>query len=516
MTRGREYEAAFSFDAAAQQYELAYSHARSTPEKLESQVALADVLVRYSREGFVEPGRVQTIRDSRRRAILIYQEALRRLKEEGIADPQMNRLEVRVVNNLSTVLILEGQAKTALRRLEESREKVDAVDLPRYLYNLANAHEQSNSYQKALDLYLEAGFPENGYLPSLEQATELVLDELNLMEYRGVELLNGLIERGEYRLVEEFLEEALDEEDCDEPLHEQEDQSICKRLALPFIKYLMATEVDSAGFERRWASELSEDGRLGTISMAFDGSLATILSPDTGSLFSHWTDSPQDLKVFAAFLKYVGDLYFRQRQNREALERYSLAWSLDPENHDAAIYLLNLLSIAPKELDPEAQLLWQVLARGPEQSDDHRRGEFFFMVGNAFDSRYHLGEDGASMAAVASWRAARNRLADSTESADLLTSVEARLASVGQEEVAAVDDVIEDLTRTGRLEEALQRSAAQRINFRSDIPTWGVDRSEGLLPWFHTPGVESLANPQRSAEYQEFVADLQDHLPAGG
>jgi tetratricopeptide (TPR) repeat protein len=515
MRRGYEYEAEWSFGAAAQQYDLAYLMARSERERVETLVALADVLVRSSREGFVEPARVQTIRESRKRAIRLYRDALRRLR--NAEDAHLDPLEVRVVNNLSTVLLLEGQAKEAVRRLEECREKVTAADQPRYLFNLAKAHEKRGAEERALGLYLEAGLAENGYPPALQEAGDLVLDESNLMETRGSEFLTRLIDHGEYELVEEVLEEALDEEDCDKPLDKQDNQVVCQQLAVPLMRYLMVTQVNPDAFAEHWALELSNEGRLGDVSRAFDGRLTG--SPDERS---RWADSPGDQKVFAAFVKHVGDLYYRQRQNRFAFESYRVASLHDPDNHEATIYLLNLLSIAPEELDPDAQLLWTLLARGPADDDDRRRGEFFFMVGNAFDRRYRLGEDGASKAAIGSWTAAKQLLArDSSRSIDILSSVDERLASASRKDAETVDHLVEHLRQPERLEEALQQSAArvQWERFTPDLEGWtgyeaAVAEPQEYVPYTSTG--EVLARPESRAEYQEFITGWEDYVLAEG
>lgn len=527
MERGRESESRFEFEAAAKQYDLAHWHARSTLERVESSVALADLLVRYSKEGFVEPSRFETIRASRKRAIRLYEQALDRIEGEAVVNAELRQLEVHAVNNLSVVLIQEGHERKAIRLLEEGLKKVDPVARAHFLLNFATACERLkskrglgvNPKEKAFDLYLEAGSSEEGLPVALDRAANLLLKEPELQPSRASGFLESLVARGEYRLAVRTFKELFAAEWC-------AGASQCDAVAVPFVRYLVAVGLTPTGFKEEWEPYLPLSSWREEVALALEGSLpATLREQQARALFPTWAEPPVARKSFADFLRAVADTYFRQDKRPEALARYSLAWALDSTNHDSAIYLLNLLAIEPEKLDPRGDLLWAALARGPALSTtadvDRGRGQFYLLAGDAFHSRQlALGEQEASAVSLLLWEAARQRFEaeEGPTPFDLVGPVEAKLASIrgeideGDPSVAAI---LSSLDQPGELESDLQRSAANVVISR--VPP-GIE--DGFIyiknfQWYFQERLLLLdapefESPMREGGYEVFVDGLRE------
>src|SRR5213076_2133712 len=62
------------------------------------------------------------------------------------------------------------------------------------------------------------------------------------------------------------------------------------------------------------------------------------------------------VRPFAAFVKYVGDLFAQEEKYSQALRRYLLAWEIDANNGPAAAYAAAIIRNHP-DVDPEGRAL---------------------------------------------------------------------------------------------------------------------------------------------------------------
>ncbi|HEV8117445.1 MAG TPA: hypothetical protein VGQ32_02910, partial [Thermoanaerobaculia bacterium] len=132
-----------------------------------------------------------------------------------------------------------------------------------------------------------------------------------------------------------------------------------------------------------------------------------------GDFFSAWVWDAWKSEPFSRFLKTIGDSYDRAEQPRQALARYTAAWSIDSANTEAALYAAVILSDHSTELDPSGRLLDR-LTEGliEDKMAAYRKLDWVnvlrlhTVLGDIFERKDKWGPPGNPRSAVYQWTAA--------------------------------------------------------------------------------------------------------------
>jgi curli biogenesis system outer membrane secretion channel CsgG len=150
------------------------------------------------------------------------------------------------------------------------------------------------------------------------------------------------------------------------------------------VSFLTVTRTGRDGFEKRWLpviGSLPAQRRIADIRSAYDFERSlplTLREGESETEFAGWADDIRGRRVFSAFLKMIGDDLGAQRCHVSSLRRYALAFSLDPSNLDAALYMANVLLAYRTELDPGGRIVDE-------------------WIGNLFRAKARAYEDGSAL-----------------------------------------------------------------------------------------------------------------------
>ncbi len=198
------------------------------------------------------------------------------------------------------------------------------------------------------------------------------------------ELLEGLVKQGKLTDADRHLRSVL----AHSPWWTEASFAM---LESAFLRHLAAARVDAAAFERDWRPFFSETAPPGAedapsrlvarIDRAYKGGWGPVVRGGQIPAEFRPLRHPRGSAAFAEFLKMIGDHHARGRESgrgdpKRALECYSLAFTLEPENTEAGIYTANVLLNSSETVDPEHRVI------------DEMIGELFAGKGSAY-----LGQD---------------------------------------------------------------------------------------------------------------------------
>ncbi len=267
-------------------------------------------------------------------------------------------LRLNTYNNYGTLLLRQDKAQEALTVLQEVEKNYARSSEPashaRYLYNLARASEKTGDLKSAKNYYRDAARKDKQFLPasrawfrvSLKQEVNegLIREAVSLLE----EMLNQnnlTAAKKTYQLI--FNQEAWVR------------QERFDRLLISFAQYMTATKLSPAKLEESWEFKVLNEliqKKVPVHKVAveilsiYNDRVEFPITFQPGSHneyfvktlmgFSHGHRS----SVLSALAKVAGDGFYADLQLPDkALERYALAWTLDNNNTEAALFAANLL-----------------------------------------------------------------------------------------------------------------------------------------------------------------------------
>lgn len=265
-------------------------------------------------------------------------------------------------NNLGILLLRQGKAKEALQVLQEmSYLKVASSEGYVYAYNTARALEQTGDPTAAFKLYAEALQTQPAFEPAIDGAFRVLWKSAPQGLSDATYLAQQLIDRGEAERVTPRLRESLKVWGADPQL---------QRLLAQLVRCYAELSLDPAAFDKtEWPAMVplieGPSGRaVREIRLAFAGPLEAAFYDryELGPVRA-WREEPWKAQPYSLLLRRLGDGYRRHGRFDDALARYALAWSLNPEDVEAALYAADLLQEEPKILDPENRLLNQFIEK---------------------------------------------------------------------------------------------------------------------------------------------------------
>lgn len=332
---------------------------------------------------------------------------------------------LRAVNDCGVLLLEAGWHDEALAMwidLEPATalalEEADGVSAARFLVNAGVALEGADRGDAALERFLAALVRDSSSrearagierraaeLPPARAVRTWIATASRLVEGRQLESAATVLERAVALAAEPGVDAAA-------------------RLLLPeLVRYLGAAPVEPEAIRERWRPGLERlaraTGDAETRSLAED-LLAALRDPrqvaaDGGGA---WASKHPDL-FSRLLLRLARGL--DQSDPKAAAVLYDLAWRMEPENFDAAIYLVNLLGDQADAIDPGGRHLAQLVEELFEgKSQAYRAGDleeiarFHSILGTIYERQGRWGSPDEVQSAVFQWRgalAAQERLA---------------------------------------------------------------------------------------------------------
>lgn len=267
---------------------------------------------------------------------------------------------IRAANDYGVQLLRSGNAEEALRVLRPyegivlDSEALAFPDRAAYLYNLGKASEELPEVEQALRDYSRAVALCPSFRPALTETLRLaeVADpRVGLRTLVG--LVEGLLRRADLGTTEELLRAIL----ANSLWWRSDSEGL---LARAVTGYLTAAATGPAEFREQWLAVLQDPesgvrpGWVELVAAAYGDDLPEVLSTgDASQFFRDWRTAFGTVSALPSFLKMVGDGLFRAGEERLALQRYSLAWSLRNDRLDLALSLLNVVANGSEDVDPE-------------------------------------------------------------------------------------------------------------------------------------------------------------------
>ncbi len=266
--------------------------------------------------------------------------------------------KVHAENDLAILSLREGdpqQAVAVLRQVDVAALQPGERAL--YAYNYGRALELSGNGPEAYKKYTQVLEQDPQFNLAAEGAFRLLRASRPAPVGEAARLAETLLGRGQLESAARELRRTL-ETWAAEP--------DAQRLLAVLLRYYVAAKVEPRQFRKNeWPElkSLSERGpRLAPaveqIAAAYAGETPLFVERGRArGFFSGWSPEPWKIEPFSRLLKTIGDSYDRAEQPRQALALYSGAWSLDPSNTEAALYVALTLRDQADGLDPGGRLL---------------------------------------------------------------------------------------------------------------------------------------------------------------
>ena len=259
-------------------------------------------------------------------------------------------------NNLGTLYLLQKKPDEALQVLQSmSFENAGASDTYIYAYNTARALEQTRRPAQAFNLYAKALEAVPGFEPAINGAFRVARESGPTGLAFLIGLTGRLIERGQAERLVPPLRESL------------KDWATNPRLPLllaQLVRCYAELSLEPAIFEKSEWPAIAPllDSRIGLavkeVRSAFSDSLpVTLYAPTEVGPIRAWRREPGQARSFGLLLRRLGDVYREHNNFNQALARYALAWSMNPEDVEAALYAADLLREQGLIVDPSGRVL---------------------------------------------------------------------------------------------------------------------------------------------------------------
>ncbi len=265
-------------------------------------------------------------------------------------------------NELALIHLRRGENADAIalfKRMDFST--VDASQRYLYTYNYGRALEMNKQYDAAYQqfmaaLKLQPEFDlaaEGGFRVLYAQPSATGLSEAS-------RLADSLTSRGQLDMARLGIHKGLSVWAA---------QPRSELLLASLLRYYVAARLDPPEFDKSESKELDSlvkgapnlQPAVSDLRSAFLENLKPVFRPwQARDRFKAWTGERPLAQSFSALLKRIGDFYDQSEKPDQALARYSLAWMLDQDNADAALYAAATLRDHRATLDPDRRLLNQL------------------------------------------------------------------------------------------------------------------------------------------------------------
>jgi tetratricopeptide (TPR) repeat protein len=265
---------------------------------------------------------------------------------------------VHAQNDLAILSLRQGdpqQAVAMLRRVDVGALEPGERSL--YAYNYGRALELSGNGPEAYQKYTQVLEQSPEFDLASEGAFRLLRASRPARVGEAARLAEMLLGRGQQESAVRELRRALE-------IWAAEPDA--QRLLAVLVRYFVAARIDPRQFRKNeWPAlrSLSERGprlapAIKQIATAYEGKVPTFVERGSArGFFDAWSPESWKSEPFSRLLKTIGDSYDRAEQPRQALALYSGAWSLDPTNTEAALYVALILRDHADGLDPGGRLL---------------------------------------------------------------------------------------------------------------------------------------------------------------
>jgi tetratricopeptide (TPR) repeat protein len=385
---------------------------KSAVERAEIQIAAADVLARSDDQAAMAE------------AQRLYLASLDNARRTFPLDRRL-----RTENNYAALLVRlgrAGEARTQLEAMREPMRKQPPAAQARYLFNYAKSLEQTGNQAQALRIYDEALAIGPEFEDTARAASGLALNSPS--ESIGipatVTLVDRLLGARQFAVAQQHLLKA-----AEQPRWVSHPQY--PLILASVARYLVAANVDRAGFVRVWEKPLAAADRANPRAKArYDdlrrayapGGIVLIYEPqDARSRFSAWGGSDAETASFVSLLHHVGRQARSAGNTREALARLASAWALsrnggigsDDAGMSAAVDLADLLLTAGPELTDSERILEVMIGQLFEGKGKAYAGRdyasalrFHLLLGSIFERQKRWGPANNPYTALFQWQAA--------------------------------------------------------------------------------------------------------------
>ena len=278
-------------------------------------------------------------------AIDLYKASLPKIKGD---------LKLQGYNNYGTLLLRQKKPDLALQALLTIKKDYDkstnSREKSRYFYNLARAYEKQNQPAKALIHFLDSAIAS----PQLAPASRAVLRLYPSVKAtpailnKTVTWLNAIVSEGDLTLAEQAIKHSFSNEALVKLAN-------AEKLVIPLIQYFINSETRPQEYKSQWSKLLSfpasSVNKLAVsadeVNFVFTTSFPVSFrsSENSGRIktLQKMLGQEELKQTLPAFIKTVGDGYFRQKQFEKALQRYALVIDLDKTNTEAALSAATIL-----------------------------------------------------------------------------------------------------------------------------------------------------------------------------
>jgi hyperosmotically inducible protein len=428
LTNARAAALAGDRKAAIALYEKAARLAGSPEERARALLSMADF-------------------ESGDRAKSLYQQALAAIPPAAGKD-RYPTLRCRTSNNYGAFLVREKDTHAAavLQSIEGEMRRAEYADvLSRYLLNLGQALELNGDATGAQTKYMEVLKRDAEPTRAADALYRLAERDAGTRGAAAVaDLLGELLARGDDESAERYLHQALVKLDW------VPDSTYAQRLLPALVRLLTEKSAGPETFAKSWKADLapalaaspsSAAQRLarGIVSV-YEGSLPVVVrAHQVSPSFFGWDATSAPVEQLSKLLKATGDAFYRVGAVQQALQRYSNAWSVDPENTDAAAYLSNLLLESGPTVDPSGALVNELVRGLFYQKGQAYLGKdwnnilrFHTVLGAIFERQGRWGSSGEPESAIFQWEhavEAQRRLAGTAVAPQAVPGLEERLAT---------------------------------------------------------------------------------------
>ena len=265
---------------------------------------------------------------------------------------------VHAQNDLAVLSLRQGDPQEAVATLRQvDTGAVEPGQRSLYAYNFGRALELAGNGREAYQKYTQALEQDPGFGPATEGAFRLLRESGSAQVAETARLAETLLGRGQPESAGRELRRAL------EAWAAQPD---AQRLLAVLLRYYVAATLDPPGFRKEempFLKRVSDRGpqlapAIKQVAAAYAGDVPAFVERGSArGFFNAWSPEPWKVEPFSRLLKVIGDSYDRAEQPRQALALYSGAWSLDPANTEAGLYVALTLRDHGEGLDPGGRLL---------------------------------------------------------------------------------------------------------------------------------------------------------------
>ncbi len=264
-------------------------------------------------------------------------------------------------NNLGNLLLRQGKPSEALSILRQmDLSSLQPSERFVYEYNTARAFEATGNSTAAVELYQKVFTAQPAFEPAIEAAFRVLRLSRPAPVQSAAGLANLLVERGQAELVAPQVRKLLQVW-----AREREAQ----RLLAVLVRCYAEQSLDPATFEKsEWPVWNDVRARAPGLALAVRQVRSAFLdrlepffrSHMVPEVFSAWSGQEWKVKPFGLLLRSLGH-HFRHGDPRAALARYSLAWSMNNEDVEAALYAADVLLNESRSVDPQGRQLDQFI-----------------------------------------------------------------------------------------------------------------------------------------------------------